>query len=171
MKMNYITTINIHFAYVRVCKIEFDTVNFRVQERLLMPLPRHKCTKCIQNAYTLYRMCARICFYAQNEIYQQPLAQKIKIDDALLHCISKWVLSIEDLFQVSKSIKFATHTVMNDGNGRWQPHTNDTISNCCMCVNAFTIALEPERKKIYTLTHNNSSSSSSKKNAEKNYNE
>lgn len=46
---------------------------------------------------------------------------------------------MEDLFQVSKSIKFAAHTVMNDGNGR--PPLMILHPN--VCVNAFEIALEP----------------------------
>lgn len=81
---------------------------------LLLLMPRHKHT---QNAcICYYHVCThkislkRLSNANIIEICQEPFVRSLHI--------CKWVLSIEDLFHVSKSIKFATHTVMNDGNGR-----------------------------------------------------
>lgn len=66
--------------------------------------------------------------------------------------ISKWVLSIEDLYHVSKSIKLYKRIFsMNDV--FVAAFTNDTVSNCAQ--NA--IALEPEiyAAPCYTIHNNN----------------
>lgn len=63
--------------------------------------------------------------------------------------LAKWVLlSIEDLFQVSKSIKLTTHIAMNDG--KWQPSLMILYQTV---QNAFAIALEPEKKTMKRCVH------------------